>query len=75
MKYRRPSRKAEVSTLKEAIDSLLETYRIKGKYNEAQIINAWEKLMGAPIVSQTVSVFVKTDILYVKLSSAALKSE
>lgn len=69
------SRKAEVHSLKECIDELLDIYRIRGKFNQSQIIASWEKLMGAPVSKRTTDIFFRDKTLYVKLSSAALKHE
>ncbi|MDF9799856.1 putative nucleic acid-binding Zn ribbon protein [Catalinimonas alkaloidigena] len=73
---RAPSgRKAETSTVGEAMRELLDTYKLKAKYEQTQLINSWERLMGAPIARRTDKVFIKDRKLYVKLSSAALKQE
>jgi predicted nucleic acid-binding Zn ribbon protein len=76
MAYKKASwRKAQTSTLGEAIESMLDTYQIKGKMSEAQIIASWERLMGQPIAQKTSEIFLKEKILFVRLSSASLKSE
>lgn len=68
-------RKADTSTVGEAMRELLDAYKLKGKYEQTQLINSWERLMGAPIARRTDKVFIKDRKLYVKLSSAALKQE
>lgn len=76
MAYKKASwRKAQTSTLGEAIESMLDTYQIKGKMSEAQIIASWERLMGQPIAQKTSEIFLKDKTLFVRLSSASLKSE
>lgn len=71
----RSNRSSEVHTLKEVIDELLNTYKLRGKYNETQLIHSWEKVMGKPIATRTLKLFIKEKKLYVKLNSAPLKNE
>ena len=68
-------RKAETSTVGEAMRELLDTYKLKAKFEQTQLINSWERLMGAPIARRTDKIFISERKLYVKLSSAALKQE
>lgn len=69
------SRKAEVHSLKECIDELLDMYRIRGRFNQTQIISSWEKLMGASVSKRTTNIFFRDKTLFIKLSSASLKHE
>lgn len=71
----RNNRNTEVSTLKDIIEEMLNTYRLKGKYNETRLISSWETIMGKPIATRTTKLFIKDKKLYVKLNSAPLKNE
>lgn len=68
-------RKKETSSLKEAIEAHMESYRLKGKFKQVQLINNWEKLMGKPIATRTTNIYVHKNILFVTVSSAPLKNE
>jgi predicted nucleic acid-binding Zn ribbon protein len=68
-------RKAETSSLKEAIDELLNAYKLRSKYNETHIVAAWSRIMGPAIANRTSKIFIKNKKLYVQLNSAPLKSE
>lgn len=68
-------RKSETSTVKDAIQELLNTYNIKDKYNATRIASSWGGLMGAPIANRTENVFLKEKKMFVKLTSAPLKHE
>lgn len=68
-------RSSQTFTMKDAINALLDTYKLRGKLNEAHIVNSWERLMGRPIASRTKQVFLKDRKLYVELNSAPLKNE
>jgi len=62
-------------TIKEAINELLEAYRLKDKLNETRLLKSWEHITGKMISNHTVDLFIKRKILYVKLDSPALKNE
>jgi predicted nucleic acid-binding Zn ribbon protein len=68
-------RKADTSTVREAMRELLDAYQLKNKYEQTQLINSWERLMGAPIARRTDKLSISNRKLYVKLNSAALKQE
>lgn len=69
------SRHSDTMSLKDAIDELLNIYKLRGKYNETHLISSWEKVMGKSIASRTTSIFIKEKKMYVKLNSAPLKNE
>lgn len=69
------SRKAGTLSLKDCIGNLLETYKIKDKYDETFLINSWESIMGKAISSRTSKLFIKEKTLFVTLTSAPLKNE
>ncbi len=68
-------KKSNEFTLKEAIEQLLNAYKMNGKINETRIIQAWEQVCGAMISRHTEDMYVKNRILYVKVDSAALRNE
>ncbi len=68
-------RKSDTTTLKDAINSMMESYKIKGKFDENKLIQSWHTLMGAPIAKRTEKIFLKNKVLYVKLNSAPLRQE
>ena len=68
-------RKSDTSTLKEAINSMMESYKIKGRFEENRLMGSWGTLMGPPIAKRTEKLFVKNKVLFVKLNSAPLRQE
>jgi len=69
------SRKADASHVGDAIQQLLNAYRLEGKFDETKLISSWSKIMGKPIASRTSRIFMKNDVLFVELTSAPLKHE
>jgi predicted nucleic acid-binding Zn ribbon protein len=62
-------------TIGEALQDLLQTYKIKARFDEASLVASWERLMGAPIAKRTSKIYVRNKVLFVELSSAPLKHE
>jgi hypothetical protein len=68
-------KKSNEYTLKQAIEEMMRTYRLQGKMDEMKLVNSWEKIMGAVIVKYTRKIHIENRVLYVELSSAALREE
>ncbi len=77
MKYKDQfsKRTSSTSSLKEVIDAMIDTYKIRGKFDENKLINSWETMMGKPIARRTDKLFIKEKVLFVKLNSAPLRQE
>lgn len=61
--------------LKDAINQLLDTYKLKGKLTEQKLVDSWERLMGHVIARHTQSVYIKDKKLILKLDSSVLRQE
>lgn len=59
----------------EAIQKLLASYHIKSRFDEANLISSWERMVGRPIAKRTKRLFMKNQILFVELDSPALKND
>jgi predicted nucleic acid-binding Zn ribbon protein len=59
----------------QAIQQLLNSYHIKAKFDEANLISSWERMVGKPIAKRTKKVFVRNKVLFVELESPSMKSE
>ncbi|RPA69795.1 DUF721 domain-containing protein [Cyclobacteriaceae bacterium YHN15] len=68
-------RKKEAAPLQEAFEELLKAYRLKDKFDQRLVIQAWPELMGKTVSSRTSSIFVKEKKLFVKISSGPVKNE
>jgi predicted nucleic acid-binding Zn ribbon protein len=62
-------------TLKEALQSLVNSYKLDGKLNEVKVINSWQKLMGPVVANRTGNIFIRDKKLFVTLTSAPLREE
>jgi predicted nucleic acid-binding Zn ribbon protein len=67
--------KNEFQSVGQAIRDLLNTYRLSNKYDEANIIESWERLVGKPIASRTRKVFIKNKVLFVEFDSPTMRHD
>jgi hypothetical protein len=68
-------RKSNENSLKEAIDQLLDTYRLRDKINEVRVRNSWDELMGPAITNRTRDIHLASGVLTIRVTSAPLKEE
>lgn len=68
-------RNTNEQSLKEVIDQLIDSYKIRGKMNEVKVKNIWDQMMGPAIANRTSSITIKDTSLYIKVSSAPLREE
>lgn len=59
----------------EAIRELLNSYRLSSRFDEASVINSWEKLAGKPIARRTRKIYIRNSVLFVELDSPSLKHD
>lgn len=77
MKYYQPDkvRKNDDITIKQAVEKMLEVYRLRQKFDETSIAAAWPQIIGKAIANRTEKLFIKDKKLYIKVESAVIKHE
>lgn len=68
-------RKANDKTLKEAIEQMLQVYKIKNRYDETGIITLWPELVGKSVANRTKEIFIRDKKLFVRIESSVIKNE
>ncbi|MDB5257705.1 MAG: hypothetical protein JWM14_2400 [Chitinophagaceae bacterium] len=68
-------RKSDIQSIGEALGDMLDAFKIKKKFNQTHVIQAWGDLMGSAIARQTREIFFKDQKLFVRIDSGALKQE
>jgi len=68
-------RKANDKSLKEAIEQMLQVYKIKQRYDETGIIAAWPNLVGTSVANRTKEIFIHNKKLYLRIESSVIKNE
>ena len=62
-------------SFKDAFGQFLKEEHLDEKFDQRQLIQSWERIMGRPVYSRTTKMYFRDGTLFVELSSAALKQE
>jgi predicted nucleic acid-binding Zn ribbon protein len=68
-------RKANDKSLKEAIEQMLNVYKIKRRFDETAIVTAWPGLVGKSVANRTKELFIKDKKLFLRIESSVIKNE
>ena len=71
----KPKRNSNEMPIKDAIDRLLQVYKLDAKMVELDAVKCWEEMMGPAVARRTREIFISNKVLYLKLDSAPLKEE
>lgn len=69
------AKKQEFQHIGSAIQELLKSYQIKNKFDEANLVISWERMVGKPVAKRTKRIFMKNRVLFVELDSPAMKHD
>jgi len=70
-----PMRKDNQQSIKEVIEQLLKAYRLNDKFQEAEIVTVWERVMDPAIVKRTQNLRLQGKRLYIAVESDPLREE
>lgn len=62
-------------SLKEAIEQMLQVYKLRKKFDETSLIVAWPEMMGKAIANRTKDIFIRDRKLFIRLESAVIKND
>ena len=68
-------RKANDKSMKEAIEQMMNVYKIKRRFDETGIIAAWPELVGKPVANRTKELFIRDKKLFLRVESSVIKNE
>lgn len=68
-------RRQDPTQVVNVMDAYFESMGIKDRIDEARAVLAWKQMMGPVIVRKTTQVSIKNGVMYVSLSSPALRKE
>jgi predicted nucleic acid-binding Zn ribbon protein len=68
-------RKANDKSLKEAIEQMLNVYKIKRRFDETAVVTAWPELVGKPVANRTKELFIRDKKLFLRIESSVIKNE
>lgn len=68
-------RKPNDITLKQAIDKLLNHYKLRGKFDETGVVALWPEIMGTAVANRTKQIYISHKKLFVRIESSVVKNE
>lgn len=68
-------RKANDKTMKEAIEQMLNVYKLKRKFDETAIKVYWPELMGKMVANRTKEIYIHDRKLFLRIESSVVKHE
>lgn len=69
------SKKGDIQSVGQAIREMLNTYRLSNKFDEANLIGSWERLVGKPIAKRTKKIYIKNRVLFVEFDSPTMRHD
>ena len=68
-------RKANDKSLKDAIEQMMQVYKIKRKFDETGIIANWPQFVGKAVANRTKELFIHNKKLFLRIESSVIKNE
>jgi predicted nucleic acid-binding Zn ribbon protein len=62
-------------SLKEAIEQMLQVYKIKRRFDETGVIAAWPELVGKSVANRTKELFIHDKKLFLRIESSVIRNE
>jgi len=68
-------KKDEFQSVGQAIREMLSSYRLNTKFDEANIIGSWERIVGKPIARRTKKLSIRNSVLFVEFDSPSMRRD
>jgi predicted nucleic acid-binding Zn ribbon protein len=68
-------RKTNDKSLKDAIEQMMQVYKIKKRYDETGVIAHWPELVGKPVANRTKELFIRDKKLFLRIESSVVKND
>ncbi len=68
-------RKANDKSLKDAIEQMLQVYKIKKRYEETGVVAHWPELVGKSVANRTKEIYIHDKKLFLRIESSVIKNE
>ena len=65
----------EFQSVGQAIREMLNSYRLSTKFDEANSVDSWERLVGKPIARRTKKVSIRNTVLFVEFDSPTMRRD
>ncbi len=61
--------------ISQAIQDLLKSQHLKPRFDEANVVASWERIVGKAIAKRTKRIYVRNSVLFVELHSPSMKQD
>ncbi len=68
-------KKDEFQSVGQAIRDLLNSYNLSSRFDEANLLSSWERLVGSPIARRTKKLYIKNNVLFVEFDSPSMRHD
>jgi predicted nucleic acid-binding Zn ribbon protein len=68
-------RKANDKSIKDAIEQMMQVYKIKRKFDETGIVAHWPDIVGKPMANRTKELYIHNKKLFLRIESSVIKNE
>lgn len=68
-------RRANDKSIKDAIEQMLNVYKIKRRFDETAVVASWPELVGKPVANRTKELFIRDKKLFLRIESSVIKNE
>ncbi len=65
----------EFQHIGQAINQLLKEYHLKPRFDEANVVSSWERIVGKPVAKHTKRIYIRNKVLFIELDSPAMKND
>ncbi|MGZ3754737.1 MAG: DUF721 domain-containing protein [Mucilaginibacter sp.] len=62
-------------SLKDAIEQMLQVYKLKRRFDETGVIASWPQLVGKSVANRTKELFIHDKKLFLRIESSVIKNE
>lgn len=68
-------RRSKTISIAEAMKDYIREMKLEDKLMEVNLVNSWEEMVGKAIASRTSKVYIKDQVLYIRLNSSVARNE
>jgi predicted nucleic acid-binding Zn ribbon protein len=65
----------DAQSVGDALRDFLNSNHLSSKFDEANLLNSWERIAGKPIAGRTKKLFIRNKVLFVELESPSMKHD
>ena len=69
------NQKSDAIHIRDAIQQLLKAEHLKPRFDQANVVVSWERIVGKSIAKRTRKIYIRDKVLFVELVSPSLKQD